>query len=218
MPHARAAGFTLIELLLALVMFAAIVGVIFGSFAAISDGVDKSRQSVDVYRVGRGALRRLIQEVGAAVWFSDDQRTTLLGEDDETAGHARDRLTFVTIPYRRFPEQLPANELCDVAYFLNPNAQDRMALFRSEDCTLDEQRQEDDAALELTDLAVGLNITYTDADEEEHDSWPPGGTEALPCRVRIELTLRDAQQYERTFITTVSLLMGNDCDREEAQG
>ncbi|MGQ4807177.1 hypothetical protein NKDENANG_00521 [Candidatus Entotheonellaceae bacterium PAL068K] len=216
---ADSAGFTLIELLLALVMFGTIAGVIFGSFSAISDGASKGRQSADVYRVGRGALRRLILEVGAAVVFPTDSRTALLGEDGETDGHPHDRLTFVLIPYRRFPEQVPANEWCDVSYFLATNAQNKRALFRSEDCTPDETRQEDDTTLELTDLAVGLDIIYYD-DEGEHEVWPPGNTEepSLPCRVRIALTLQDARQYERMFISTVSLPMASACGSEDAQG
>ncbi len=219
LPVAGSAGFTLIELLLALAIFGIIAGVIFGSFAAISEGVDKGRQSTEVYRVGRGAIRYLSQEIGAAMWFRTDPRTVLLGEDDETAGQPHDRLTFVTIPYRRFPEQVPANELCDVSYFLAPNAQEKMALFRTEDCTLDEERQEDDAALELTDLVVGLDITYYDT-EGEHERWPPDASEQhpLPCQVRIALTLQDAQQYERVFITTVLLPMASECDNEDTQG
>jgi type II secretion system protein J len=224
MPHSKfspcrsPAGFTLIELLLALVMFAAIAGVVFASFAAIADGVDKGRQSADVYRVGRGAMQRLIQEISTAVWFENDPRTALLGEDGEESGQPRDRLTFVTIPYRHFSETVPENELCDVSYFLDQNAQDKSALFRTEDCTLDEERQDDGTRLELTDLAVGLDITYYDA-EGDHESWPPNQDEQgpLPCQVRVALTLRDAQQYERVFITMVSIVMRGACEDKEAE-
>jgi hypothetical protein len=199
-------------------MFATIAGVIFASFAAVADGVDKGRQSADVYRVGRGAVLRITQEVGAAIWFADDPRTTLVGKDGEDNGQPRDRLMFVTVPYRRFAEEAPEGELCDVSYFVAANAQGKTALFRTQDCTLDEERDGGGTTLELTDLAVGLDITYYDA-EGEHASWPPGGGEEgpLPCRVRVALTLRDAQQYERVFITTVSLLMRGTCEGEEAQ-
>ncbi len=210
-------GFTLIEVLLALVMFATIAGVIFATFSAVADGVDKGRQSADVYRVGRGAMQHITQEVSGAIWFQGDPNTALLNEDGESDGHPSDRLTFVTIPYRRFSEQRPAGELCDVSYFLDENAQGKIALFRTEDCTLDDEREEGGTKLELTDLAVGLDITAFDA-EGEHDSWPPGNDNEspLPCHVRVALTLRDAQQYERVFITTVPLLMRGTCKDEEA--
>jgi type II secretion system protein J len=212
------AGFTLIELLLALAMFAIIAGVIFASFAAVVDGVDKGRQSADVYRVGRGAMQRLTQEISTAIWFENDERTALLGENGEVNEHPHDRLSFVTIPYRRFNDKVPEGELCDVSYFLEENAQGKVALFRSEDCTLDDDRQAGGTKLELTDLAVGLDITYFDADGD-HDSWPPnGGTnKGLPCYIRVVITLQDAQQYERVFITTVPLLMRDECGEQATQ-
>src|SRR5215467_5437995 len=61
------AGFTLVELILALFLFALIAGVIFAAFAAVASGVEKGRQSMELYRVGRVALLRMAQEVGAAM-------------------------------------------------------------------------------------------------------------------------------------------------------
>lgn len=211
-------GFTLIEVLLALAMFATLAGVIFASFAAVSDGVDKGRQSADLYRVGRAAMQYMTQEISAAVWYADDPRTTFLNEDGVAGDHPSDRVSFVTIPYRRFAENRPESELCDVSYFLAENAQGNTALFRSEDCTLDEERDEGGSKLELTAFAVGLDVTVFDA-EGDHDSWPPGSNDdgsKLPCYVRVALTLRDAQQYERVFITTVPLLMRGKCEDEAA--
>ncbi len=190
---------------------------IFASFAAVADGVDKGRQSADIYRVGRAAMQHMTREISAAVWYEDDPRTTLLNEDGDSGDHPSDRLSFVTIPYRRSSENRPESELCDVSYFLAENAQGNTALFRSEDCTLDEERAEGGSKLELTALAVGLDVTVFDA-EGDHDSWPPGNAEEgkLPCYARIALTLRDAQQYERVFITTVPLLMRGKCEDEAA--
>jgi general secretion pathway protein J len=212
---ARQSGFTLIEVLLALAIFATIAAVVFASFAAVADGVDKGRQSADVYRVGRAAMQRITQEISGAIWYQDDPRTTFLSENNELAEHAADRVRFVTIPYRRFTEKRPEGELCDVAYFLDRNVQDKVALFRTEDCTLDDDREAGGNKLEMTDLVVGLDVTAYDA-EGEHDAWPPGGGEAgpLPCYVRVALTLRDAQQYERVFITTTPLLMRGKCEDE----
>ncbi len=207
------AGFTLIELLLALLIFGIIAGVIFASFAAVVDGVERGRQSVEVYRLGRTALQRMAQEISAAVWFAGDARTTLLGVNDEVAGQARDRITFLTVPYRRFVPNVPENALCDVSYFITDNAQGKPALFREEDCTPDAERFGDGTRLELTDTAVALDITYYDA-EGEHESWPPHEAEEgpLPCRVRLALTLQDTRQQGRVFITTVRLPLRETCE------
>ena len=169
MPHSKdpqrrqPAGFTLIEILLALVMFAMIAGVIFAAFAAVMDGVDKGRQSADFYRVGRGALQRMTQEISAAVWFQDDPHTGLRGEHSTAASRPRDRITFMTIPYRRFAAKVPEDELCAISYYVADDVQGRPALFRTEDCTPEEERQEGGTVLALTDLAVGLKLTYYDA-------------------------------------------------------
>jgi type II secretion system protein J len=225
-PLRPVTGFTLIELLLALAMFAIIVGVIFASFAALVDGVDKGRESADIYRVGRGALQQITQELRAALWFEDDPRTRLIGENDEVDKQPRDRISFVTIPYRRFSAEVPENELCKVSYFLDQNARDELALFRTQDCTpddpaADEDDNTDDTRLELTDRAIGLDITYYDA-EGEHESWPPDGSqEGLPCRVRVAVKLLDFEQVERSFITSVPLLMRvmrGTCVNQEGQG
>jgi type II secretion system protein J len=204
------AGFTLIEILLALVMFAMIAGVIFASFAAVMDGVEKGRQSADFYRIGRSALQRMTQEISAAVGSEVDPRAVFQGDKDTTATRRRDRITFVTIPYRRFTAKVPENELCRVSYYVAEDTHGRPALFRTEDCTLDAEQQEGGTILELTDLVVGLEITYYDT-VSEYDSWPPdsSGENTLPCQVRVALTLRDDREYERMFFTAVPLLMCN---------
>jgi type II secretion system protein J len=211
------AGFTLIEILLALIMFAIIAGVIFASFAAVMDGVEKGRQSADFYRIGRTALQRMTQEISAAVWYPDDPRTGLQGEKDQTATRRRDRITFVAIPYRRYTAKVPEDELCSISYYVAEDTRGRPALFRTEDCTLDAaEQQEDGTVLGLTDLVVGLEITYYDA-VSEYDSWPSesSGEHALPCQVRVALTLRDDRAYERVFFTTVPLLMRGTCENQE---
>lgn len=215
--HAQA-GFTLVEILLALFMFSIIAGTIFASFSAVVDGVEQGRASGEFYRVGRTALQHMAQEIGAALTFADDPRTTMLGENGSGENQPRDRITFVTIPYRRFPATIPANELCDVSYYIEKNSQGTAALFRTEDCTLDEERQEGGTPLELTDTVAGLDIMYFDA-EASHDDWPPNREETgpLPCRVRLALTFRLSPEDERAFVTTVVLPMRGACETETQQ-
>jgi type II secretory pathway component PulJ len=219
----REAGFTLVELLLALFLFAHIAGVVFAAFAAVASGVEKGRQHIEIYRVGRVALLRMAQEIGAAIPLPQsasgtvERNTALLGKAhaDGEAGH--DRIDFLTIPYRRYSASVPSYEICRVAYYVGDNLQGKTALFREEDCSGEEvERRERATRLELTDLAVGLNIIYYDA-EKDYEEWPPTRDDLslLPCRVRLALILRDAQQYERAFITTVALPMRGSC--EDAQ-
>ena len=220
------AGFTLVELLLALFLFALIAAVIFAAFAAVASGVEKGRQSMEFYRVGRTALLRMAQEIGAAMPPPDGSATTVTTVGSNPAfqgkktsggsGIGQDRVEFLTIPYRRYSDKVPAYELCRVAYYVADNQQGKTALFRDEDCSGEEDERHDRATrLELTDLAVGLEITYFDA-EQVHEEWPPtrDAKNPLPCRVRLALTLRNTQQYERAFITTVALPMGVSCDAQ----
>ena len=214
----RSAGFTLVELLLALFLFALVAGVIFAMFNAVASGVDKGRQSMELYRVGRAALLRMAQEIGAALPPPEKTGATdvLAFQGRQHAagtGVSHDRVDFLTIPYRRARVPIPSYELCRVAYYIADNAQGKSALFREEDCSGEAGAQHERARrLELTDLAVGLGLTYYDA-TKEHDEWPANreAQQLLPCRVRLALTLRDAQQYERSFITTVALVTRGSC-------
>ena len=211
-------GFTLVELLLALFLFALIAGVIFAAFAAVASGVEKGRQSIELYRVGRVALLRMTQEVGAAMPPPEGSEARFQGKKNADGGTGHDRIDFLTIPYRRYSDKVPSYELCHVAYYVAENAQGKTALFREEDCSGEEDERRERAVratgLELTDLAVGLEITYYDA-EKDYEEWPPNRDDQsllLPCRVRLALTLRDAQQYARAFITTVALPMRGACE------
>jgi type II secretion system protein J len=220
------AGFTLVELLLALFLFALIAGVVFATFAAVASGVEKGRQHIELYRVGRVALLRMAQEIGAAIPSPPsrigtvESGTALLGKKHADGEMGHDRIDFLTVPYRRYSPGVPSYEICRVAYYVADNLQGKTALFREEDCSGEEdERRERATRLELTDLAVGLNITYYNA-ERDYEEWPPTRDDQnlLPCRVRLALTLRDAQQYERAFITTVALPMRGSCEDAQTRG
>jgi len=214
------AGFTLVELLLALFLFALIASVIFASFAAVASGVEKGRQSMELYRVGRAALLHMAQEISAAMppppLPAGSSDTGLRGQKGAGGGGLpHDRIDFLTIPYRRYSDKVPGYEICNVAYYVADNLQGQTALFRDEDCSGEEAERRDRATqLELTDMAVGLQITYYDA-SKDYDEWPLGGYDKkypfLPCLVRLALTLRGVQ-HERTFITTVALPMRGTCE------
>src|SRR5438874_835308 len=112
-------GFTLVELLLALFLFALIASVIFAAFAAVASGVERGRQSIELYRVGRAALLRMAQEISATmppqVAGSD---TGLRGQKGSGGGGlAHDRIDFLTIPYRLYSDKVPGYEICNVAYY-----------------------------------------------------------------------------------------------------
>ena len=206
-------------MLLALFLFALIAGVVFAAFAAVASGVEKGRQSIELYRVGRVALLRMAQEIGAAMPPSAGSNTRFQGKKNADGGMGHDRIDFLTIPYRRYSDKVPSYELCHVAYYVADNPQGKTALFREEDCSgKEDERRERASQLELTDLAVGLEITYYDA-EKDYEEWPPirDDQSLLPCRVRLALTLRDTQQYERAFITTVALPMRGACEAAQTR-
>ena len=212
-------GFTLVELLLALFLFALIAAVIFAAFAAVASGVDKGRQSIELYRVGRVALLHMAQEISAAMPPQAGRSIGFQGKKNPGGSETgQDRIDFLTIPYRRYSDNVPSYETCHVAYYVTDNQYGKTALFREEDCSgAEDERHERATRLELTDLAVGLDITYYDVDKD-YDEWPPirGDQHLLPCRVRLALTLRDTQRYERAFLTTVTLPMRGACEDAQA--
>ncbi|MDH3598914.1 MAG: prepilin-type N-terminal cleavage/methylation domain-containing protein [Candidatus Tectomicrobia bacterium] len=226
-------GFTLIELLLALFMFSIIAATIFAAFSAISHGVEKGRQRTELSHIGRTAMQRLTRELTSAYLLQNSQCLEdkpsyfckpLEGENDEADGVDRDRIMFLTIPVQRFPETVPRGEVCDVCYYIAKNDQGDAALFRSADCTLsaekDDERCNEKNGLELTDAVIGLDVAFFGPEEEKPaETWPPddaddGDETSLPCRVRVALTLRDAPRGE-SYMTTVSLPMRGPCEAAE---
>ena len=147
------AGFTLVELLLALFLFALIAGVIFAAFAAVASGVEKGRQSIELYRVGRVALLRMAQEIGAAMPPPAGSDTGFRGKKNADGGTGHDRIDFLTIPYRRYTDKVPSYELCHVAYYVADDTQGKTALFREEDCSgAEDERREHATRLESCGL------------------------------------------------------------------
>ena len=205
-------GFTLIELLLALSLFGMIAGVVFAAFSGVMKGVEQGRRNLDAHRLGRTALLRMAQEVRAAL--HDDDYGFSHGENAREGDYARDRLTFVTVPYR--PDAAPGSDVCEIAYYIGANAQGTASLYREQDCTPDGEPLNGDT-MELTDAAVGLDVRYYDK-EDTYDKWPDRAANRLPCLVRLALTLRDEQEAERAFITTVSLPMSKGCRRDAGNG
>ena len=216
-PHhtdpAGPAGFTLIELLLALALFGMIAGVVFAAFSGVMKGVEQGRRNLDAHRLGRTALLRMAQEVRAAL-HDAAYAGFVHGENAREGEYARDRLTFVTVPYR--PAAAPGGDVCEVAYFIGANAQGTATLYREQDCTPDGEPLNGDT-MELTDAAVGLDVTYYDR-EDTYDEWPDRAANRMPCLVRLALTLRDDQDAERAFITTVSLPMSKECRNAPPNG
>ena len=237
-------GFTLIELLLALLMFGIIASAIFAAFSAISNGVEKGRQRTELSYIGRTVMQRLTQELTSAYHLRTnmaslqssrnsrdiDCRTgkpayvckPLTGENSEADGMDRDRIMFLTIPIQHFPETLPRGELCDVCYYIAKNDQGDAALYRSVECTLSAEKDDDRCSeangIELTDAVIGLDVVFFGPEETEEPSetWPPEDAEeddesSLPCRVRVALTLREAPRGE-SYMTTVSLPMRGLCE------
>ena len=205
-PPAGPAGFTLIELLLALSLFVMIVGVVFAAFSGVMKGVEQGRRNLEVHRLGRAILLRMAQEVRAAM-HDAAYAGFAHGENARAGDYARDRLTFVTVPYQL--EAAPGSDVCEVAYYVGANAQGTAGLYREQDCTPDGEPLNGDTVA-LTDAAVGLDVTYFDRNDT-YDKWPDSAAGPLPCLVRLTLTLRDEQEVERAFITTVSLPMSKGC-------
>lgn len=205
-PLAGPAGFTLIELLLALSLFVMIAGVVFAAFSGVMKGVEQGRHNLEVHRLGRTALLRMAQEVRAAMHDGAYAGFTH-GENAREGNYARDRLTFITVPYRL--DVAPGSDVCEVAYYVGANAQGTAGLYREQDCTPDGEPLNGDI-MALTDAAVGLDVTYFDK-ADTYDKWPDSAAGRMPCLVRLALTLRDEQAAERVFITTVSLPASKGC-------
>jgi hypothetical protein len=90
------------------------------------------------------------------------------------------------------------------------------------DCTLsaekDDDRCNEESGIELTDAVIGLDVAFFGPEEADKpaETWPSEDADdddvsALPGRVRVALTLREAPRGE-SYMTTVSLPMRGLCE------
>jgi len=210
-----AGGFTLLEVLVALGIFAMILAILFGTYAASVERAEHSRERAQVYHEARVLLQLMANDLRATYMSEpveqaqqslqqpEARRYVFIGEDFEEDRLPFDKLTFYAL-LPSFRPDTPESEVCRITYSLEPKAPPAQGkiLFRRVSCSLDPEPTEEEHVFPLTDLARGLRFTYYDEQGRDRSAWDSREGQAgkrLPTGVKIMVMLADNQGFVRPF-------------------
>ncbi|MBI3328569.1 MAG: prepilin-type N-terminal cleavage/methylation domain-containing protein [Nitrospinae bacterium] len=218
-------GFTLLEVLVALAIFAMILAILFGTYAASVERAEHSRERAQVYHEARVLLELMANDLRATYMtepIEQSQQTlqqpkarsyTFIGEDFEEDRLPFDKLTLYALLPSLRPDT-PEVEVCRIAYSLEPKAPPAQGkiLFRRVNCSLDPEATEEEHVFPLTDVVRGLGFTYYDEQGHERSAWDSRDGQAgkrLPTQVKIMLMLADNQGFLRLFERLTDIVLAH---------
>lgn len=210
-------GFTLMEIMVSVAILASMTALVWGSFSITANTKRRVEAIEERYHQIRLGLNRIAREISMAYLSKNDvqgaikPRTMFISLRNSTA----DDLTFSGLSH--VPLRANAKE-CDqsvIRYFAAPDPENRSRthLFRRESRRLGGDRPgEVGPAHAMIEDIVGLHFQYFD---EQLNEWKEGWNtttldgqpDRLPTKVRIQLTVRDENDKEITFVSGTRIYM-----------
>jgi general secretion pathway protein J len=213
-------GFTLLELVLAIGLLALVATVVYGSFRATVDAMERATASGAPARQARVTLARLADELAAADWAPNRPETLFVGSSGELEGRPADLLEFTSRSHVWYPTQPPAIEQAMISYTVDrssppitsPITGDRLAgvprlqLWREEQANPFLISGGGERLLMAEGLA-GVEFRFY-SKGEWRDEWSASDERALPELVEVVLTFEGVGGREEEFRTLVALPAG----------
>jgi type II secretion system protein J len=228
-----AGGFTLIELLVALGILAIMLSTIYATFFAAVQAMRKGHEQDDTYQVARVVMEQIANDLSMAFYRpgadrADKPTQAFIGLDRSSDGYDRDRLDFTTASHALMHNGQPETDVVEVSYYIDETYSDRPLLVRREDPLPDDDFRHGGTLRVMAERVVALNFRYREPDEEPYrrqrvdrekrqaeiaelewyDTWDAAKEKplrSLPRLVEVTLTIRDDNEVEHTFGTTVVL-------------
>ena len=209
MPGNR--GITLLEILVSVSILAVVMGIIYGSYTSNVDAIQTARGSGMAYQTARIILDRMGRDLESAFIpkgpLQGPLRMGFLCVDKEMEGRPADQLDFTALTYFSLNPTGPITDLCEIGYYLKENeVGDGLILQRRCQMGPDEDPVSGGEERKFSEMVVGLDFTFHDAEGNIHESWNSlegEQQERLPSLVVIRLTITDPQGQEVIFKTSV---------------
>lgn len=211
-------GFTLVEVLIAVVIFAVVIGAVYGSHQATFRVVHGSLRQLADGVGGRAALERLGEDLQALV---PGPAGYLRGEEESLAGGRAHRIAFVSAAHLplRLDDFSSGNSL--IEYWLETDEKSGLQnLYRRASALLPGEGGSTLSAGKRYLLCSGLRefrLNYIDAEGGSHDNWQSRIGEIveadnidrepalLPRLITIELRFLDKRQTEGSLVLTTAV-------------
>lgn len=215
-------AFTLLEVMIAVGVLAVMGAMTFGSFSNAYRLKSDVEAADDRLTQARGALDRMAAEISVA-FLSEHydrkrytQRPTLFKGEDRGR---QDELTFTALANERFEQDAKAGDQTVLKYFIDrdrSNDNKFESLYRRSNPIIDDEAERRGTRQVLCENVKKLEFQYWDAQKnewvEEWDSSKPERNGVLPERVKLALTIVDAEGKEKQYSTQTRIMILRSLD------
>ncbi len=216
----RNKGFTLLEVLLAITVLGVVIAMLTLSLSGTLKVVDGTEQQEEMYHQVQIALRRISEDLGAAVQTAD---VAFVGKQNTMNGERADTLVFTSMAHLVFNPEKQVRGMAIIRYQVKADADDerKLKLLRSDTLMLPDGEDTVDKAEDypflLADNLRSVRFSYYNQEGLELDNWQESvdidaQTEPLPLPAAVYCTLEfwidPEQETAQTFSTGVLIPAG----------
>jgi general secretion pathway protein J len=216
----RNKGFTLLEVLLAITVLGIVIAMLTLSLSGTLKVVDGTEQQEAMYHQVQVALRRVSEDLGAAVQIAE---VAFIGKQNNMNSERADTLEFTSMAHLIFNPEKQVGGMAVIRYQVKADADDerKLKLLRSDTLMLpggeDKADTAEDYPFLLADNLRSVRFTYYDREGQESDNWQKtvdsdAETEAQPLPAAVQCTLEfwidPEQETSQTFSTGVLIPTG----------
>ena len=219
--HHFTKGFTLLEVLVSIVIFAAIVSMIYPAYTGTVRNIDHVESRAEIYQMARITLDRMIEDLNSAyiplkaknseLDNRELENISFLGEDSLTDEGSADILRFNSRTPPVFDENNRGKNVRIEYYPEQQQGERRVFTLQAEALEFMPRTQESMKGLILCTKLHSMDIKYHDEKGEIFDIWNSSTdpfTNKLPSMVTISLEFvnPDDPMFPVKFMTAVSIL------------
>lgn len=213
-------GFTLLEVLLAITVLGVVAAMLSLSLSGTLKVVDATRQQEEIYHQGQIAMRRITEDLAAAL---PSREVVFTGKKNELNGERADTLVFTSMAHLVWNAEKQKQGMAVISYQLQPDSEDsrKLRLLRADTLSLPgvdyKKREAEDGFFLLADNLRSIRFSYFNQRGQEFDTWEnavdsgqQAETPILPAAVHctLEFWIDPEQKTSQTFQTGILLPVG----------
>jgi len=199
-------AFTLMETLISIAIITIIVSVMYGSYCAAANSINRCQGNIDTTRQAQILLDTITQQIRTAYApdaTKSESKKCFYGNDADSSGIILQLITTAGIEQRNLyngPVQVTYkyDHVKGIVYYSQ----------RKDIYNLDSSSNEQGNQQILTEKVVSINLTFFDG-EKYHQQWPVPDSKSLPRAVKIDVTFESANQRQPKKFTTIACVSGS---------
>lgn len=203
-------GFTLLEIMVAITILSFVFGVVYTTFATISESEKKISLSADISEKARNLLEYITRDISSTVVpeqigtspAADKQAKTIYGFRGVIAENGFTKIDFTTAG----PDTGNARytSIQEVGYYLLPSDSGGFRLMKRIDPTPDGDITEGGRSFELMGNLDSMKIEFLNHAGEWLEEWVKEEKERLPRAIKIDISFLPGDGEDKEFFTTLS--------------